>query len=336
MRKWNWLSFGYLLIWFFPLLLLGNSNLEKYEPEVLVQARVGPKENEFGLIEGDEMEALGAAFFTVSPYGEIYIYDKAKNNIKQFSKTGEFVKIISLGGIHPYDMIVDPDGKIYLLYDRGYPKEERYFIYQLSPEGTVQATIKVLDIPEIGYHRTGGIFDNTPVLGMVSLYFVNRDLYLYDYINAKSLPLIKNGKILENSQIKKGIFEGRLTVTGSKWGLNIQGGIDLYKEKGKPPKRIFPEQRVLIDVDDHGNYYFYEDNGDKREKGMRKIFKFNQEGNLKAEIKRTVHHYTARIKNRGDIVITSEAIYTLNVYREKVEVIKYSLISETEKGGLEK
>lgn len=336
MKRRKWLLMHLCLLLILPVVVSGNTDLEEYKPETLVQANVGPKEGEFGLREGLDIQAVGAAFFALSPSGEIYIYDKAKNDIKHFGQTGEFIRAIPLGNIHPYDLQVDEDGKIYLFYDWGYPGEERYFVYQLSPGGKLQTTIKVLDTPEIGYHRIGRFTDDTPLHGIVSLYLVNKDLYLYDRVSNKSLPLIENGKILNSSQIKRGMFEAKLTIAGLKWAVNRDGGIDLYNEKGKFLKHIFHTQRKFIDMDGDGNFYFYDSNGVKREKGKRKIVKFDQEGHLKAEIERTVHHYTARIKNRGDIVITSKAIYTLNVYRDKVEVTKHSLLSKAEKGDLEK
>lgn len=337
MKRGKGLLVFFCLLLILPIAVSGDTGLEEYKPEILVQAKVGPKEGEFGLKEGYDIQTLGVAFFAVSPSGEIYIHDRAKNDIKQFSQTGKFVRAIPLGKIRPGDLKVDPDGKIYLFYDRGYPGEERYFIYQLSPEGKLLATIKVMDTPELGYAHTGRDSDSIPVLGMVSLYLVNRDLYLYDRTNNKSPPLIKNGKVLGSTQIKKGMFEGRLTATGLKWAVNPNGGINLYDQKSKFLKHILPGQRSFIDIDNQGNFYFYDPKGLDKEKWIRKIFKFDQDGKLKAIVERRPHIYASRlIKPQGDIVITSDAIYVLDDYKDKVEVIKYSLSSKPEKGGMEK
>jgi|GEM_PF-5523379 len=338
MKREKWLLMCFCLLLILPIVVWGNTVLEEYKQETLVQAKVGPKQGEFGLEEGYDFQALGAAFFEVSPSGEIYIYDKAKNDIKQFSQTGEYVRTIPLEKIHPYDLKVDPDGKIYLFYDRGYPGEERYFIYQLSPEGKLLATIKVLDTPEIGYHRSGRFTDDLPLHGIVSLYLVNKDLYLYDHRNNKSLPLIKNGEMLDSSLIKKGMFEGRLTATGLKWAVNWKkGGIELYNQKGKFLKHILADQWSFIGMDDQGNFYFYDPKGLDKGKWIIKIFKFDQDGKLKAIVERRPYFYASRtMKFRGDIVISADAIYVLDDYKDKVEVIKYSLIPKTKKGGIEK
>jgi hypothetical protein len=108
-----------------------NVPKETYVPQVIIEAPWGNETGQFGVYFPPEGgPGVGPFTFTISPQGEIYIFDPVNSRIQKFDSGGRFLLAITLskGGM---DICVNNSGNIYL-YDGGLvPKR----IYQYDSEG---------------------------------------------------------------------------------------------------------------------------------------------------------------------------------------------------------
>jgi hypothetical protein len=87
---------------------------QQYEQKILIDARWGNSQDEFGLRTGREIEPLGPLTFALDEGGNIYVFDTVNRQVKKFNKEGGFEKNV-VSNVFGTAIFIDANENLYLL-----------------------------------------------------------------------------------------------------------------------------------------------------------------------------------------------------------------------------